>query len=465
MAHARYYPSRTIFHSDSLVFGSGKETLVCINRDLIPIIIEYLSTRGLYKTTYFKSQGSQYYTLPDDSDFNVIRNIISEAVFQLQLGFDMALCDDLSATIASLNQSLAGINNSIQLQTQAILASTCCEETEGGNPDPQDDSEACVTPQGFENWSEFNTYGCRAANWIVDKLIVGGAQLGRSWFIHSGDFQNPSSQYLESVTQVFQRISRYQPSMIPFDWLLNLSDQNKTAIKTKMTNLYMSFRADRYIRAPETATIDEVISDWYDAALHYTDYILDNKEAIIQDFYESLTATDLLDRVDYMLSLAYAYADAQSTGQLGLELVREIMESLFDVGVTMLPFQKSPTLNSYTTGIFDCTGTRGECCPTIALLVGQHTGQDQYTSVYQSGFNRVDLINNATDVLETCGVTLQWVPPSIISGDYDSYEIYDDNNDFDSEVVGHQVGQICIRRIVYKSSVPFVIEVGANECS
>lgn len=459
-----YNTKRQIFDYDALVPASGSTAVLCVNRDVIPVIIELLSTRGLWRSSYFTAQTAQNYTIPDASEFDNIADIISETVLNLQYGYDMDLSSLLVESLNNINTTLQEVRDAINDQSETMAQCSCGCASTGTNPHPEDTSVACTTPEGFDSYNLFLDYACQAVNWLTDKSMVAMKQIEQNYFNFYFDYIAEISNNDLSVTEVYQRVAQDLSSIFPLEWLYNMSDNDKTNLISSMVDLYISFRDDVQIRYPEIDPIDDVISDWYAAAGHYFDYFDTNHDTIAQDLFDSSTAAAMLSTFDDYIALAATYAAAQPTGGSGLTLVDDIMGKIFGVGVAMLPFVKSPTIAQYTLGSYVCTGT-GDCCPEIAVLACTQLTLTKFKAVWKDGQYQVDLINNAVDIGNHCAAKGQWTNPTLDDGAVDTFEFYDDANDLTLNGAYPPGGETCDRRVRYLSSVSFTINQDVVGCA
>lgn len=455
---------RLLFDSNSVVAGGGETAIVCINRDIIPIIIEFLSTRGITRTSYFTAVSTQTYTLPDLGTFDSIRDIIAQGVSDLQQGYSMATCDAIVSSLEAIGVTMKEIRDSVNNQSQILAQSQCGCVGQGTNPTPEDQSTPCVVPAGFDDWSDFTTYSCQFVNWFLDKLMIAMEQIRQSYFwLYYDYFPNDENNPI-SVTQIYQMMAQMEAATFPLEWLYNLGDPTKAGYLTALTDLYLRFRTDKFLRVPETDPVEDVIQDWYDGAMHMREYFDDNYNTIAQDLYDAQNAADFLTEVQNAMSAAETYASGQPTGGTGLSYVCEVMNSIVDVGVAMLGFTKSTIIDAYTVGSYSCTGEKG-CCPTVAIVTGQNAGTDTYSSVFKDGFYTVDLVNNAYAPLNTCGVTLEWVIATSVSGTPDSAQFYDDSDVPTISVNWPMASNQCDRRVKWTGAAPFTIVQGTTTCS
>lgn len=458
----KWHPNRTIFDANALVNGGGETTLVCINRDVIPIIIEYLSTRGLALNSYFVGTPAQTYTTPDVATFDVVDRLISGAIYDLQQGYDMGTCDLLNDNLVAINVTLKEVRDALAAQTQAQVSVACGCGPSGTNPNASDNSTACLTPADFGSWAEFIAYSCNAANWIFDTLENSMRFVQNNYHSFIGDYTlSGAGATTLGVTQVYQRFAQIFPGVLPLEWSYNLADTKRAALYSNLTDHYIRFRTDKFLRVPETDPLADVVNDWYDGARHMADYFGANQATIVQAFFDAQTAGALLTEVADQVTNAYDYADLQGSGDPGLDFVKGIIDQVYDIGVALIAFTKSIAVQSYQ-GAIACTGDKG-CCPVVALLQGVSQGSNQYTSVPSGGKHVVDLINYATAIGQHCDGEGQWDIPTMIAGDDpDSYEIFDDSNVSQGVTAWPMASATSGRRILWVGSSEFTIEQTAG---
>ena len=456
MAEIRKYGSnRQIFSSDVLANSTREKTIICVDYDIIPMLVEFLATRGLWRTSYYASQEPQHYTLPDDDDFNTITNFIADNISELQAGYSMGCFDDVVGVLNLINGNLVDITSTLNKQAEITAQGQCGCQASGTNPIPVDSSVACETPEGFDSFTDYVNYSCKFVNWFYDKVIVAIKQIEQSFFWLYADYAQASSTERMSITQVYMIIAARQSLLIPTEWLYNLSDPTKSLIVQGMVDLYYRYATDKFLRVPETDTVEDVIADWYGAIGFIAEDLITNRTANIATLYSSQDLATFLSDWATMIDTAYTYADAQTPGQTGLSYAETIINALVDVGLAGLGWSKSVTINAFTS-LTPCSGFKG-CCPVNFTLTGIELGGKQYQSVLVDGVHTVDIIHNATGIGSTCSGAAEGVDPTADTGTITLYSWYTGDGSTLSGTSPTPTGLKCIRRWKFTSPNSFTV--------
>lgn len=161
-----FVKTRTLVNLPNVLSLFGQNTMMCVDLGTLQIIRQLLE-RASWPTTYYNELIDNHYTLPTDSEMDIIDEKLGE--FYLESDKAMALCEDLITRI----DTLTGVIAEQQL---------CCPEPGGGGgffadePVPTYGTQGQTPPANWEpgfyspGSSEYFDRKCRAANYILDGL-------------------------------------------------------------------------------------------------------------------------------------------------------------------------------------------------------------------------------------------------------------------------------------------------------
>ena len=285
-------------------------------------------SRLLWPTSYAKEQHEQYYVLPDDTDFDLIDDHVSEWIQQTEV-IDMC------------NQALLEAIESI---AASVTQSSCCYEAGPGGQFIGDDfyygSEAPLSAptvfgpgEEFETETEYNNHRCAAANTIVNGLI--GSLNGLS--------------------------------------ILSLAQLTAAGIVAGLVGIGL-------IAVPPVAIVIALLATGFllGALTSVANEIDDNKEELVCLLYNSETAQEAYDAIDdFVRDIAVDLGFLEV--QIGpfADLVMNIVP--IDAANALFSAVGLPVVSGTT---IDCDGQCGDC-PNYIVIVG---GYDPVTNVASSEY-------------------------------------------------------------------------------
>lgn len=166
MSDFRRFPQsvkRQIIDYNRFLELTGTKILVCLDQGVLEIARYFLNSRAMWRSTYSVSYGEIGYTIPTESQMDIIYNAIAEA------NEDMSNCTQIAASLDAI--------------ANAINALVCGGGFGGGSggagqtaaaPSPVSTTPFDRTgpaPPGFATWAEYDTYACNMAHYIVNQLI------------------------------------------------------------------------------------------------------------------------------------------------------------------------------------------------------------------------------------------------------------------------------------------------------
>lgn len=162
-----YYSSRQIIDVDDFLSRADDSYLMCISGSMVYALRKLAKTRLLWETTYAKTKAEQSYTLPDETDFDAIEDIVSEWIADSE---EIEMCN-------------AALINALQDIALATRESSCCFGAAGSGMEIGGDfyygtETPLEAPTSFGSGEEFATeelweaHKCEAANAIVNGLAA-----------------------------------------------------------------------------------------------------------------------------------------------------------------------------------------------------------------------------------------------------------------------------------------------------
>lgn len=157
----KYYRTRQLIDYNEVVSRSGQKAILCVDSSILPILRKLVSTRGLWRTSYFTARNDDTYIIPSPAEFSAIDNTIGEFLAE---GINDMSCDIVDA---------------IRELKSVVAASACCSSTTYNSATGRWGGEGLTAPTTFGGTNdEFATeqdwldHRCSAANSIVDGLIA-----------------------------------------------------------------------------------------------------------------------------------------------------------------------------------------------------------------------------------------------------------------------------------------------------
>lgn len=314
-----------------------------------------------------------------------------------QQGDNAKVLQDIYVGLGDLSLS---VTNNIECGTCGQSNCKCNPEIDG--PIVQEQAQGlsdCCQPEGFDTFSDYETYACEVANWIADKLLVTTKQMEQMYFRFFDDYNNLTEQSRLSVTQIYQRIAQALPEIVDPQMLFTIPNEDRTALLTNLTDRYVAFQDQVISEVPETSTIEQMISLYWtdDFGLAAAD-LLASLDAHKQAYFDQLDPTQLAADILANLSDAAGEALGWSSAKVG-----DALSLIASQGLANLKFIRNTVINGYNT-TFDCVGTLCDC-DEFTLGFGVHNGGDNFGSTANGGRNDLEYFAYAETVTPTtyCG--------------------------------------------------------------
>lgn len=266
---------RQIIDYNYLISLPTAKRFVCVSPQFIEICLYLANSRGLWRTTYSTEYQQNGYIIPDDDQFNIIENIITEG------NLDMSSCEDIVTALESI--------------AEAITNRPCCPSGEttgsrgsGSTEQPANPYDQSTTPTepppGFEDMEAFESHKCDQAQDILDQLesdLVGLAGIS-----YSG----------QSPTGLVGALILFLLTPIPFDDLVGLA-------------AYLIYSAFSYTFLAEMAAQIEANEDDLRCTLYLSDSASDARNDLLAALEEialdTFTTEDdanwVMGAIEYML--------------------------------------------------------------------------------------------------------------------------------------------------------------------
>jgi len=380
----------------------------------------------------------------------------------------------LSDGFGALDNRLDDVKDTIhECVCQGSGGSCCCGAGDGPVVTPGDvENTPCTPPEGFESWSAFLLYACRAANWYADKIIMATTQTRNIYIRFMDDYLTATTQSRLSISQVFQRVNGALPEILDTLFRFNLTNLQQADLTTKLADRVYEFTSDVILRVPETDDYGDVIYDWFSGPLDEAiTWMQANEDDLIDDIYNlAESGGDVLGLLQTFVSDAIAAI----TPGVGLELteMEDILLAILSLGVSNLKYIEAPAIAVYE-GTTSCSGLGGCTCDDMRhIIAGTTPDQTAWTSELADGYHQVDFIVNATGPSlpgDICGDQLEVAISNLVGhttpGDDEGFIHYGDDGleDFNSSTPW--AGATCNRRFRIRSTTPFTVDMGGDECS
>ena len=151
---------RQLIDYNHLVNNLGEKTIVCIDKGILSVARVFLSTRGLWRSSYVTGYADNFYYIPNSAEFDQIDSAIADFLVETEMG----LCEDLLTAIQDI--------------PAAIRQTACCVSTgSSGAPSTssppssfQDDLVASFPPQ-YNDRPTYENAKCNIAQGIINDLV------------------------------------------------------------------------------------------------------------------------------------------------------------------------------------------------------------------------------------------------------------------------------------------------------
>ena len=361
-----YYPHRQLIDVAEFLSKSNDSYLMCVSGSMLYALRKLAKERLFWKSTFVLSRQADSYTLPDDTQWDVIQEIAAEWIAESEV---VEMCNN------RLIEAIEGIAASI------VQTSCCVGAGAGGQMIGEDYYWGTATPdyeptvfgpgEEFETEEEYQSHKCEAANGIVRAMLL----TLESWSFLS----------LAGLTLGTAALGIFGGGL-----LLN----------------------------PPIALLFALLATGFLIATFYalSNAVADNYDELVCALYASTGAIDAYDRLrsgvnDIAVDLGVA--EISITPLLDLIMATapiDTMNSLF--GAVGLPYVPGDDV--------DCDVACAEPCQTVYLVRGIYDpGLKRFTSVWAT--NRWDIdafFNYDPEVPEHCGPALNgclWIednPPN-----------------------------------------------------
>lgn len=353
---------------------------------------------------------------------------------------------DINNDIAleAFNQIIQAINDlSDKIDKSCGCGGSCHCNPEVDGPIAQDAAVFllnCCTPDGFNTFSDYESYACRVSNWIADKLAIATKQMELIYFRFYEDYTGITQTSRLSVTQIYQRIAVALNEIVDQQIVFTIPNEDRSKLITLLTDRYVSFQDAVIAEVPETSTIDQVITEYWANPFGLPAANLEtNLDTHKQAYFDQTSATTL--QADIAANLATAAAAALGWAT---STVADALDILATQGLANFKFAKNTIIDAYN-ATFACQGTLCTC-PDVYVGVGTQLSSNTFQSVPAPSFpGRHDVnldFNYDVNLGDYCGPAVAMTLTNIIG-----YSEWDPGKDF--EVVDS------LGNLVYQGAQPW----------
>lgn len=161
-----YNPKRQLVDFDTFVARKDESYLMCVSGSMLYALRKLAKTRLLWNTSYATAYDEEYYTIPNETQFDQIDDIVSEWIAA-------------SEVVEMCNQALV---NALEAISDSIRLSSCCyeggpgaqqigDDVYYGTEPPLDEPTSFGPGEEFETEAEYHDHKCEVANGIVNGLV------------------------------------------------------------------------------------------------------------------------------------------------------------------------------------------------------------------------------------------------------------------------------------------------------
>lgn len=168
MAETRfYYPHRQLIDVTEFLSKSSDSYLMCVSGSMLYALRKFVKERMFWKSTFVLSYEADRYTLPDDTQWDVIQEIAAEWIADSEV---VEMCNN------RLIDAIEGIAASI-VQTSCCVGAGAGGQMVGedyywGTATPLDEPTIFGPGEEFETEAAYQSHKCEAANGIVRAMLL-----------------------------------------------------------------------------------------------------------------------------------------------------------------------------------------------------------------------------------------------------------------------------------------------------
>jgi len=346
MGVTKFYPRsgrRAIVDGQDVIERVGESAVVCVPRSGMEIARMLIRTRGYWRTGYAMAYAQNSYTLPDDTEMDIISGEID---LFLEETNDMT-CNDLVGELSAIGDAITALS----------LDGGCgCGANGAGATSPAasptDTGDIFLAtgtpPAGYDDWEQYQIIKCDVASYIVQSLI--------------------------DDLRYFQ--------------IVQIANLTIGAMATGMISIVSGF------------TLTAILAGLLGILAYSVGMLFQAEEAFVAGFDDLvcaiLTGTDAQESIDFFISEATSQLVAAIADPISEFLLIQLVTSWADTIFFNLLYAEYDSVLEYSIpGGADCSAC-GLGCTTFQLNLGSWSGGLTFASEFSASAHRIELYFNTT---------------------------------------------------------------------